>query len=184
VLYEELFQISKLLLAEEDDERTRRSSCGASSSSAAPRRDSSSSARTAPTSRSSRSARNAAGAATWSAGSAGRYDLRDAGPGGVKRGQESRDERPEIGEPVRLLRRQSQQLTVLNGRPPHLSRGLDVMTDDVSRQPPIDAFVDQDSHETLATSRSFASSRKAITCSRETVGKPSRKSSSDSPASR
>jgi hypothetical protein len=37
---------------------------------------------------------------------------------------------------------------------------------------------------TAASTRSFASSRKAMTCSRETVGKPSRKSSIESPPSR
>jgi hypothetical protein len=35
-------------------------------------------------------------------------------------------------ENIELLRRESQQLTILGGRPPHLPCGLDVLTNDVS----------------------------------------------------
>lgn len=142
------------------------------------------------------------------------YELRDPGLRGGESGKEDRNEWPEIGEPVRpcpkdedrdrescevllerqipvdghegieLLSRQGQQFTILDGCPPHLPGRLDVMPDDVARQSPIDALVEQDSHDALATSSSFASSRRPITWSRVTVGKPSRKSSMVSPASR
>src|SRR5580700_9130130 len=58
------------------------------------------------------------------------------------------------------------------------------MTSEGARKPPVDALVEQNSHETDSTSFSFASSRKAITCSRVTAGKPPRNSSIESPASR
>src|SRR5207249_6629560 len=59
------------------------------------------------------------------------------------------------------------------------------MADEIASESSIDAFVEQDLHFAAAASmHSFASSRNAITCSRETLGKPSRKSSIESPASR
>jgi hypothetical protein len=45
-------------------------------------------------------------------------------------------------------------------------------------------FVNQYLHRADATRRSFACSRKRMTCSRLTEGNPARKSSMDSPASR
>ena len=68
--------------------------------------------------------------------------------------------------------------------PTHLTDGLDIVTDNVTRQAPVNALVEEDSHDTVSINRSFASSRKAMTCSRVTDGNPSRKSSIASPASR
>src|ERR1700722_15464088 len=79
---------------------------------------------------------------------------------------------------------QGKQLAILDRGPPHLFGGLDVVADNSARKAPIDALIEQDSHGTDSTSFSFASSRKAITCARVTVGKPSRNSSMESPASR
>src|SRR5436190_8930058 len=56
-----------------------------------------------------------------------------------------------------------------------------------SSHPPqtlIDAFVEQDFHLTSVSTLTFAVSSTATTCSRVTVGKPSKKSSIVSPASR
>jgi hypothetical protein len=53
----------------------------------------------------------------------------------------------------------------------------------LAREPPVNALVEENPHVTDATSRSFAASRKAMTCSRVTVGKPARNSSIESPAS-
>ncbi len=52
------------------------------------------------------------------------------------------------------------------------------------RETPINAFVDKYSQKAAATRRSFACSRKLMTCSRLMEGKPARKSSIESPASR
>ena len=51
-------------------------------------------------------------------------------------------------------------------------------------QSTVNALVEEDSHEALASMRVLASSRKAITCSRVTVGNPCRKSSIVSPPSK
>src|SRR5262249_10720060 len=84
----------------------------------------------------------------------------------------------------RIVPPRGQQFSVLDARPAHLSGCLDVVSGDVARQSPVDAFIEQHLHETDWTSRSFASSKKAMTCSRVTDGKPSRNSSIESPASR
>jgi uncharacterized protein (DUF433 family) len=84
---------------------------------------------------------------------------------------------------MRLLSK-PEQFAVRYRRPPHLPRRPDIMSDDLARETPIDALVKQHSHGTAAIARSFASSRKAMTCSRFTDGKPFRKSLMDSPASR
>jgi hypothetical protein len=77
-----------------------------------------------------------------------------------------------------------QQLAIRDGRPSHLASGLDVVPDDITRQAPVDTFVEKNPHEAAAITRAFASSRNAMTCSRVTDGNPARKSSIDSPASR
>ena len=64
------------------------------------------------------------------------------------------------------------------------ARRLDLVADDVTGEAPVKALVEEDPHEKEAISRSFACSRKAMTCFLPTDGKPSRKSSIDSPASR
>ena len=80
MLYEDLFEISKLLLAEDDAERApevllRRlvERCGAETGFVVVREDGSYQQKL-------RSARSAAGAATWSAGSAGRLSSRRSSP--------------------------------------------------------------------------------------------------------
>src|SRR5262245_57969103 len=55
---------------------------------------------------------------------------------------------------------------------------------ETSFQSLIDAFVEQDLHLTSVRTRAFAVSSTATTCSRVTVGKPSKNSSIVSPASR
>src|SRR5690348_7204883 len=77
----------------------------------------------------------------------------------------------------------SQQVTVFDCRPSHLGDGLDLMPCNIFRQPTVNAFIKQYLHDAAATIRSLASSRKATTCSRLTVGNPSRKSSMVSPPS-
>lgn len=51
-------------------------------------------------------------------------------------------------------------------------------------EPSVDALIEEDSHEVLASMRALASSRNAITWSRVTVGNPCRKSSIVSPPSK
>jgi hypothetical protein len=87
-------------------------------------------------------------------------------------------------EHVELFFSKRQQLTILDRRPAHLTSDLDVVTDDIAPQAPVDALVEKDLQDAASITRSFASSRKAMTCSRVTDGNPSRKSSIDSPASR
>src|SRR5208282_2355124 len=87
-------------------------------------------------------------------------------------------------EHVKTFRGKRQHFAVLDRRTTHLTGHFDVMTEDVTRQAPVDAFVEQDLHDAASITRSFASSRKAMTCSRVTEGNPWRKSSIDSPASR
>lgn len=85
-------------------------------------------------------------------------------------------------EHVELPRRESGQLSIIDRDPPQLPRRHGLMAGDVARQPPIDAFVEEDPHFTVSTRRSFAASRNSMTCSRVTDGKPARNSSIDSPA--
>ena len=59
-----------------------------------------------------------------------------------------------------------------------------VVSQDVPREASIDALVEKHPHDALTTIRAVASSRNAATCSRLTVGKPTRKSSIVSPPSR
>src|SRR6202043_2257856 len=97
-------------------------------------------------------------------------------------------QRPEIGEPVRLrlkyddsdreavqvllkgqvsihsdehvevFRGKRQQGSILDRHPTHLTSGLDVVADNVARETPIDAFVEEHLHDAASITRSFASS--------------------------
>src|SRR5208283_2380759 len=87
-------------------------------------------------------------------------------------------------EHVELWRGKGQQFSIFDGSPTHLTSGLNVVTDDITRQAPVDTFVEKNLHDAASITRSFASSRKAMTCSRVRDGNPSRKSSIESPASR
>ncbi len=82
------------------------------------------------------------------------------------------------------VRRSKTDAADLCGRPTHLTRGLDLVADDLARETPVNALVDEYFHEAAATRRSFACSRNSMTCSRVTEGKPARNSSMESPASR
>src|SRR6187549_3382873 len=79
---------------------------------------------------------------------------------------------------------QRKRFAILDTSPARLLNRFHIMTDDVLREAPVNTFIKQNSHETDSRRRSLASSRNPITCSRVTDGKPSRKSSIDSPASR
>jgi hypothetical protein len=87
-------------------------------------------------------------------------------------------------EQLELRCREDEQLAILERHPPHLTRGLDLVDSEFAAEAPVDALVQQHLHATVSISRSFASSRKAMTCSRVTDGNPARKSSIVSPASR
>ena len=80
-------------------------------------------------------------------------------------------------ENAKLFCSQREKLAVFHGGLTHLRNSPDFMTDYILSDPTINASVEENSHEAAATIRSFASSRKATTWSRVTVGKPSRKSS-------
>ena len=75
-------------------------------------------------------------------------------------------------ENIELCLRACQKLTVLDPRPACLRNRQDFMPLNIFGESSVDALVKEDSHEALASIRVLASSRKAITCSRETVGKP------------
>jgi len=79
---------------------------------------------------------------------------------------------------------ESEKIAVFRCGPASLRNSADLVTDDLARETPVDAFVEQYPHVADATTRAFASSRKAMTCSRFTVGNPSRNASMDSPPSR
>lgn len=87
-------------------------------------------------------------------------------------------------ENIELLFGEREKLTISHGRPPHLRHGADVVSGQFPREAAIHTLVEENPHEAFATIRAFASSRKATTWSRFTVGKPSRNSSMVSPASR
>jgi phosphonate transport system substrate-binding protein len=61
---------------------------------------------------------------------------------------------------------------------------LHVVSSNIARKTTIDALVQKHPHDTFEIIRAAASSRKATTCSRLTVGNPARKSSIVSPPSR
>src|SRR5437773_10779852 len=82
----------------------------------------------------------------------------------------------------RVLFSEREQIAGLNASPAAFLNSRNRMADKIPSESSIDAFVEQDLHFVAAASmHSFASSRNAITCSRETLGKPSRKSSMESP---
>ncbi len=58
------------------------------------------------------------------------------------------------------------------------------MTDNLAREASVYALIEENPQAADATTRAFASSRKATTCSRVMVGNPPKKSSIDSPPSR
>lgn len=87
-------------------------------------------------------------------------------------------------EHVELRSSQTQQFAVPDFRPAHLAGCADVVTYEVSQQAPVDALVEKHLHAGSFTNSSAAASRNATTSPRFTMGKPSRKSSIESPASR
>ena len=88
-------------------------------------------------------------------------------------------------EHIKLLLGEREEIAVLDSRPTLARYCGDNMSDQIVCQPSIYALVEQYLHSIAAAStRVFASSKKAITCSRDTLGKPSRKSSIESPPSR
>jgi hypothetical protein len=87
-------------------------------------------------------------------------------------------------EYIKFVRRQGKQFPVFDRSPTNLTGCLDVMGGQLACETPIDTFVQEHLHQAASISRSFACSRKAMTCARVTDGKPSRKASTVSPASR
>ena len=62
-------------------------------------------------------------------------------------------------EHVELRWRESEQLSILERRPPHLTRGPHLVAIGLAAEAPVDTLVEQHPHETVSISRSFASSR-------------------------
>jgi len=85
---------------------------------------------------------------------------------------------------IKLRGGQSQQRSVLNMFPAELLYRSRVISTQVTQQTPINALVNQHLHSAYANTLALVSSKKAMTCSRLTDGKPLRKSSIESPASR
>lgn len=74
-------------------------------------------------------------------------------------------------ERIEFLFRECQQVTVLNPAPAAFLNRSDLVADEIAREPTIHALIEEHLHFTAAAStRSFASSRNAITCSRESSG--------------
>ena len=86
-------------------------------------------------------------------------------------------------EDVELGLRSPEELAILQRSPASLWHCLHVVSLDVAREAPIDALVEKHPHDAFEIIRAVASSRKATTCSRLTVGNPARKSSIVSPPS-
>ena len=87
-------------------------------------------------------------------------------------------------ESVELTRSLGKQGAVVNTRPAEPRHRLNFVSMEVVSKPAVDTLVEQHSHGVVSINRSLAISRNAMTCSRATLGKPSRKSLMDSPASR
>ncbi len=87
-------------------------------------------------------------------------------------------------ENVYSTRSSTKQIAVFDTRPAESRHRLNFVFGQLVGKPAVDALVEQHSHDIVSIKRSLAISRNEITCSRETLGKPSRKSSMDSPASR
>src|ERR1043166_2767080 len=86
---------------------------------------------------------------------------------------------------VEFLFSQCKQFAILDSTPTAFLNRCDLMADEIARESAVNALVEQNLHFVAeASMHSFASSRNAMTCSRETLGKPSRKSSMESPPSR
>ncbi|SLM49428.1 protein of unknown function [Nitrospira japonica] len=83
-----------------------------------------------------------------------------------------------------LSLRPPQEIAVLNAGPASLRDRDNLMAFNLIGQSTIDTLVEEKFHEATGNMRVFASSRKAITCSRVTVGNPSRKSSMVCPPSK
>src|SRR5438093_5581844 len=87
-------------------------------------------------------------------------------------------------EGIEFVLRSTQEFAVRQRRPAGVWHGLHVVSLDVAREAPIDTLVEKHPHDAFEIIRAVASSRKATTCSRLTVGNPARKSSIVSPPSR
>src|SRR3954466_1527839 len=86
-------------------------------------------------------------------------------------------------ENVELFFGECEQFAVLDASPPCLGNRSYRASDQFACESSIDTLIQQNSHRAAAMASSLPCSRKAIVCSRFTVGNPSRNSSSDSPAS-
>ena len=84
---------------------------------------------------------------------------------------------------IELRLRESEQLAVLDTGPAGLRHRNHVTALDLFGQSTVDTLVEKKLHDATGIIRAFASSRKAITCSRVTVGNPSRNSSMVCPPS-
>jgi hypothetical protein len=87
-------------------------------------------------------------------------------------------------EDIEAFSGERKQFAVSDRDPTHLAGGFDFVADKVARKTPVYALVEEHLHAVVATSRSFAASRNAMTCARVTVGNPARNSSIEPPASR
>jgi len=87
-------------------------------------------------------------------------------------------------ENVELVLRSRQEFAILQRSPASVRHCLHVVALDVRREAPIDALVEKHPHDAFEIIRAVASSRKATTWSRLTVGNPAKKSSIVSPPSR
>jgi hypothetical protein len=79
---------------------------------------------------------------------------------------------------------QAQQPAVRYSYPPLIRDRANLNSTEAGYQPGINAFVEKDSQAASVTVSVVARSRKSTTCDRDTEGKPARKSSMESPASR
>jgi len=79
-----------------------------------------------------------------------------------------------------------QMAEVAEGRqaPAKVQNRQNFVAKDIAGQSAINTFVEQQLRDAVSINRSLANSRKETICSRLTLGKPPRKSSIDSPASR
>jgi hypothetical protein len=87
-------------------------------------------------------------------------------------------------EHIELSLGESEQFSILNTGPSGLRNPDDLMVFNLFGQSTVDTLVEQKLHEATASILALASSKKAMICSRETVGNPSRNSSIDCPPSK
>src|SRR5689334_5982866 len=71
---------------------------------------------------------------------------------------------------IELRLSKPEQLSILDPSPTGLGNRDHIMALKVPGQSAVETFIEQDFHEAAGSMRIFASSRKAITCSRVTVG--------------